>query len=1086
MKEFAELFEQISEPAIVIDETGARVHACNDAFAMLAVQSCASMVGMDVSSLLYFEDGDAGSADGHERATVLVNGEHPLRVRVERIDCRWQEQPATLCLFKQLEIKQHLADDQEAMVTNDEMSALFDYLREATEQLEVVNRVVAAVNSSHTIEEVFSLASRQMRALIPFDRASIALCEEDGETLRVFALSGDYAGSLSIGATAAMKGSVTERALKQHEMVVIPELTAEKRFNVYDDLERENFHSAICCPLFSNRRAIGSLNLTSKTPAAYGRKHLLALERLSPPLAIAIEKVLLLEQAEKRSKQLEATARREELAGRIGRKLSGSLDPSAVLQETVDALGAALKADRCHVTLLEGEEDYALVGYEYLARRDIASLRGHRIPMRSSAYAQRVIASDQPTAHNDIREIEQDELVKLYVRLDVCAVLAAPVIVHGTHRGLLELHMNCDPREWTEDDAKLLGAVAAQVSVALTNARLYEASRRRSQELEGLYKISRTFSTLTDTSEIYGRLTSAIAELVGGEKCLLATYDRRQGVVRAEAPGYNTPPEMIRDYRFTLNSEGASGYVYRTGETEYAYHTGEPFFSNDPTKDERFNQEFINSHQIRSALIVPLMIKRELIGFVYVANRPGGFRQRDVQLLEIFAGQAAETIANARLFTTIQAQAEREAVVNRLVLALQQATEPKRGVEMVVERVGQVLELDRCVAVMFSENEQSDIYGEWCAKGVSAVGDDPELLERSPIQQWLKDHRQPLVVADVREHRLAAGIEDLIDKIGVKSIAIVPIMHQGRVIGSLSGHQTRRQRAWAEDDVDLLAAVATQIGSTLENARLISELREASRLKDEFLATLSHELRTPLTAIKGWVDLLSENDSLQFDEELADGIEVIRNSASSLTQLISDLLDLSRIQRRVLRLERKPSDINLVILDAAQVVRPAAIARRQDMRLELDDHLPMAHVDPHRIQQVVWNLLNNAVKFTPEGGRIIVRSRLIDSEGIMLSEDETEPVRWIIIEVEDSGEGISPEFLPFVWDRFRQADGSSTRRHGGLGIGLALVKELVEAHGGQATARSDDSGATFTVRLPLTNAQSGQADSRRGEPGIHI
>ena len=1068
MTEFAELFGQISDPAIVIDEAGERVHACNDAFATLAVQSCASVTGMDVSALLHFEADEEGKADGHERATVLVNGEHPLRVRVERIDCHWQDEPAVLCLFKQPEIKNHVADDAETVVTSDEMSALFDYLREATEQLEVVNRVVAAVNSSHSIEEVFSLASEQMRALIPFDRASIALCEGDGASLRVFALSGDYTGSLTIGATAAMRGSVTERALELHEMVVIPELGDEKRFNVYDDLERERFRSAVCCPLFSNRRAIGSLNLTSRTPAAYGRKHLLALERLAPPLAIAIEKVLLLEQAEKRSRELEATAHREELAGRIGRKLSGSLDPSAVLQETVDALGAALKADRCHITLLDDEQDYAFVGYEYLARREVDSLRGHRIPLRSSPYAQRVIAADQPTAYNDIREIEQDELVKLYVRLDVCAVLAAPVIVHGLHRGLLELHMNCDPREWTEDDAKLLGAVAAQVSVALTNARLYEASRRRSQELEGLYKISRAFSTLTDTSEIYGRLTSAIAELVGGEKCLLATYDRRQMMVRAEAPGYNTPPEMIRDFHFTLSPEGASEYIYRTGQTDYLYRTGEPFFSNDPAKDERFNQETVKRHQIRSALIVPLLIKRELIGFIYVANRPGGFRQRDVQLLEIFAAQAAETIAYARLFTTIQAQAEREAVVNRLVLTLQQATEPRRGVEVVVERVGHVLGLDRCIAILFSENEQSDIYGEWCAEGVSRLSDEQELLERSPVPQWLKDHRQPLAITNVHTHKLAAGVEDLLKKMCLESLAVVPIMHQGRVIGSLSGHQTSRQRRWAEDDVDLLTAIATQIGSTLENARLISELREASRLKDEFLATLSHELRTPLTAIKGWVDLLSENDALQFDEELADGIEVIRNSASSLTQLISDLLDLSRIQRRVLRLERKPSDINLVILDAVQVVRPSAIARRLELQLELDDHLPLANADPHRLQQVVWNLLNNAVKFTSEGGRIFVRSRLIDSEGIMLSDDETEPLRWIVIEVEDTGEGISPEFLPYVWDRFRQADGSSTRRHGGLGIGLALVKELVEAHGGHVVARSEGGGATFTVRLPLT------------------
>ncbi|HYG79137.1 MAG TPA: GAF domain-containing sensor histidine kinase, partial [Pyrinomonadaceae bacterium] len=336
-------------------------------------------------------------------------------------------------------------------------------------------------------------------------------------------------------------------------------------------------------------------------------------------------------------------------------------------------------------------------------------------------------------------------------------------------------------------------------------------------------------------------------------------------------------------------------------------------------------------------------------------------------------------------------------------------------------------------------------------------------------------HRQPLVIADVPGHRLTAGVEDIIESIGLKSLAVVPIMHQGRVIGSLSGHQTTRPRRWAEDDVDLLTAVATQIGSTLENARLISELREANRLKDEFLATLSHELRTPLTAIKGWVDLLSENDALQFDEELADGIEVIRNSASSLTQLISDLLDLSRIQRRVLRLDRKPSDINLVVMDAVQVVRPSATARRLDLRLELGENLPAASIDPHRIQQVVWNLLNNAVKFTPEGGRIIARTRLIDSAGIMLADDETEPPRWLVIEVEDTGEGIPPEFLPYVWDRFRQADSSSTRRHGGLGIGLALVKELVEAHGGQVTARSEGGGAIFTVRLPLLSAEAANA-----------
>jgi GAF domain-containing protein len=960
-------------------------------------------------------------------------------------------------------------DKEPDAVTSAEMSALFDYLREATEQLEVVNRVVAAVNSSRSIDEVFSLASQQMRGLIPFDRASIALCEEDGEHLRVFAISGDHAGSLAVGAMGVMRGSVTELALKERRMIVIPELSAEKRFNVYEDLHREGFHSSICCPLFSADRAIGSLNLTSRSTDAYGRKHQLALERLAPPLAIAIEKVLLLEQAENRSREMEAAAKREELAGRIGRQLSSSLNPSLILQETVDLLGRSLESDRCHLTLFEDKDDYSLVGYEFLARADVPSLRGHRIPLRSSHHARRVLDAHEPVATNDIRELAQDELMQLYVKLNVCAVLAAPVSIHGMQRGLLELHINCEPREWTPDDEKLLGAVAAQVSVALTNARLYEASRRRSEELEGLYKISRVFSTLTDTSEIYGQLTSAIAELVGGGMCMLTTYDRRRNIVRAEAPGYHTPSELIDEYRFNLLPEGTSEYSYRTGEGEYLYQTGEAFFSNQPASDERFNQEIVERYGVRSVLIVPMLIKRELIGFIYVANRPGGFRERDARLLEIFAAQAAETITNARLFATVQAQAEREAVVNRLTLALQQASDPLKGVEIVVERVGEVLGLDRCAAVLFSENERADFYGEWCAEGVAPISKYLDVLERTPlVGNWLKEHRQPLVAVDVYKHSLAAGVEDLIKKIDLRSLVAVPILHQGRFIGWLSGHQTRTTRRWAEDDIDLLTAIATQIGSTLENARLISELREANRLKDEFLATLSHELRTPLTAIKGWVELLADNEAVKFDEELADGIEVIKSSSASLTQLISDLLDLSRIQRKVLRLELKPADVNQVIMDAVQVLRQSAEARRQDLKIELDSHLPTANVDAHRVQQVVWNLLTNAIKFTPEGGSLVVRSRLFDAHGILIGDDD-DPMRWIVIEVEDDGEGIPPDFLPHVWDRFRQADSSSTRRHGGLGIGLALVKELVEAHGGLVEARSNGRGATFTVRLPLSD-----------------
>ncbi len=1065
---FQKLFERMSDAAIVVDETARRVLAANEAFASLVGQTLVTLAGAEVGALLEVE-GRAGEAWETQSGRLRVaGGQEWMSVRVERVPCRWETREGSLYLFGRAGVE---SEAERGALGDEKMRAVFEYLQVAIEQVEVVNRVVAAVNSSRTIEEVFSLASSQMRSLIPFDRASIALCEDGGESLRVFALSGEHAGSLAVGAKGSMRGSVTELALRERRMVIIQELKEEQRFNVYEDLEREGFRSAVCVPLFSTHAAVGSLNLTSRAPDAFNQQHLLALERLAPPLAIAIEKVLLLEQAEHRSREMEAAAQREALSGSIGRKLASSLDPSAVLQETVEMLGAALKVERCFIVLFGEDETHgASVSYEYLARPDVLSLRGHTSPLRASSHARRVLHSGEAVRISDIRAAERDELIELYEKLEVRSVLAAPVHAGGSRDGLLEVHDCYRARAWTEEEHKLLYTIAGQVSVALTNAQLYEASRHRNEELRGLFEISRTFSTLSDTSEISGRLARAIAKLVGGVMCLIATYDRRTNIVRAEAPGYHTPPELIEEFQFTLDKENTGAPVYLTGES---------FVSNDPASDARLNRAFMDRYEIRSVLSVPMRIKRELIGFIYVGNRAGGFRERDMRLLEIFAAQAAETIVNARLFLTIQAQAEREAVVNRLLLSLQRGGDPKEKVRAVIERVGGVLELDRCIVVLFAEGEHQDYYGEWCADGVRPITQWLDVRERSPIRYALRTARRPLYAPDVRRHPLAAGLEDLVERIQLKSLMVVPIMHQGRVIGSISAHQTRRQRDWGEDDIDLLMAVATHVGSTLENARLIAELREANRLKDEFLATLSHELRTPLTAISGWVDLLGENKALETDDELADGIEAISASATSLTQLISDLLDLSRIQRGVLRLERAPFDVNLAVQNAVRAVKQSAGARHIELRVELEENLPLTIADSQRIQQVLWNLLSNALKFTPESGTVTIRSKLLDDnlkreearDGDERRATHNKGRQWLALEIEDTGEGIAPEFLPFIWDRFRQADSSATRRHGGLGIGLALVRELVEAHGGLVEAQSEGRGATFIVRLPIIEVE---------------
>jgi PAS domain S-box-containing protein len=235
------------------------------------------------------------------------------------------------------------------------------------------------------------------------------------------------------------------------------------------------------------------------------------------------------------------------------------------------------------------------------------------------------------------------------------------------------------------------------------------------------------------------------------------------------------------------------------------------------------------------------------------------------------------------------------------------------------------------------------------------------------------------------------------------------------------------------------------------------QAEEASRLKDEFLATVSHEIRTPLNAILGWSQMLKAN-KISNPNDIRGAVETIYRNAKSQAQLIEDILDVSRIITGKIRLEAHPISLAPVIQTAVESLRPAIEAKNIRLQMHLDFEPRMVVADPNRLQQVVWNLLSNAIKFTPENGSVEISL-----------ENESQQTK---IVVTDTGKGIEAEFLPFVFERFRQADGSSTRKHGGLGLGLAIVRHIVELHGGsvEVSSAGEGHGATFTVLLPQTES----------------
>ena len=456
-------------------------------------------------------------------------------------------------------------------------------------------------------------------------------------------------------------------------------------------------------------------------------------------------------------------------------------------------------------------------------------------------------------------------------------------------------------------------------------------------------------------------------------------------------------------------------------------------------------------------LVVPLLARGRTLGAISFGAAGGRRRytDADVPLAEDLARRAAAAVDIARLFRESETRRRAAEALAQAGRFLGEALDPAVVAERIATSARTLLGLPS--AVLYAVDPQTLDMRVVATSGADGPGLAPDLVlpagagtvglavrERRPVATTDAVH-------DALQHtpppRPAAR-----ERAPQRSVLAVPMLAQGRVVGvlALGDHLAR---VFAEEEILFAQGFADQAALAVENARLLAEAQEANRAKDEFLATLSHELRTPLTATLGWIRMLQSG---RLDESTgARAIQVIDRNTKLQAQLIDDLLDVSRIVTGKLSLDLRPVNLVGVIESARETVDQGAQAKGVQLLTRLDPAAGPVWGDVHRLQQVVWNLLSNAIKFTPAGGRVEVRLERAGPH--------------VRIHVRDTGHGISPQFLPHMFDRFRQADGSSTRPHGGLGVGLAIVRDLVQLHRGSVRAESEGEGrgATFVVELPV-------------------
>ncbi len=596
------------------------------------------------------------------------------------------------------------------------------------------------------------------------------------------------------------------------------------------------------------------------------------------------------------------------------------------------------------------------------------------------------------------------------------------------------------------------------------------------EELTLLQEVSQILlRDLAKRDKIMDNVAAVIRRRLPHPYCALLLLDRAQNTMLVEA-GWG----IEKGNEFPID-EGGAGWVAKTGIS---------LRTDDLNKEDRYGGVRNGMH---SELCVPLKIEDHVIGVIDLQSpKTGAFSEHELRMLTTIANQVAVALENARLFAEIrrfnveleqrvQERTEELATLYELARTVTSTLKLQEVTQLVIELVEQTFAVE-AASMLLLDQETNELVFE------TALGVDNDHLTGLSLElgQGIAGHvaltKEASIVSNVKEDSHFYPWVDKITGFETKSVLCVPLLAKDRVLGVIE-LLNKRTGEFTDNDLERLNAFAASVAIAVENAALYTDLNRANEAKTEFVRFVSHEMRTPMTSIKGYADMLLSGMGGEITDTQRRFLTIVRANADRLSNLVSDLLDISRIETGNLRLHLYPLPMGKIAMEVIGTLEGLAEQGNLVLNLEFPDDLPEVIGDRDRMTQVLTNLVGNAIKYTPDNGQIWVRGTAIVMQNGLLSEilvgqepftippDTLPDGNWVLVSVKDTGIGIADEEQHKVFQKFFRADHERVRKRGGTGLGLNLTKPLVEAHNGQIWFDSElGAGSVFSFAIPIADS----------------